>query len=156
MRPLRTLALTFALIAAAGLLFSTVGFSAAEIDRSIEIDIVDDERAAIGYESHGDAEVNKNGSTGVDLLTITNGLNSNITEVDKELSDDIDILSNEQSPSEIGPGESGTVSATVDCSGSAQTASIDIAVTVSGEDVKSELHDETRSEFTIHCVSMDD
>ena len=152
MRPLRTLALAFALIAAAGLLFSTVGFSAAEIDRSIEIDIVDDESAAIGYEAHDPAPGNETNEES--LLTVTNGLNStvdvDITEdgTTEPVEDDIGGR-----PEEIDPGEKLEVEKTIDCKGEDRHGDYHmyVNVTASGDDVVVDFQ-ETR-QVTITCSS---
>ena len=151
MRPLRTLALTFALIAAAGLLFSTVGFSAAEIDRSIEIDIVDDESAAIGYEAHDPAPGNETNEES--LLTVTNGLNST---VDVDITEDgttEPVKDNIDHSEEIDPGDKLEVEQEVHCKGENTDGEydMDVNVTASGDDVDVDFQ-ETR-QVTITCSS---
>ena len=152
MRPLRTLALTFALIAAAGLLFSTVGFSAAEIDRSIEIDIVDDQSAAIDYESHDPRPGNE--TTEESLLTVTNGLNSNVN-VTVDVSDGEPVVNNpnHEQTLELDPGEKLEVEETIDCKGEDKHGDyhMDVNVTASGDDVDVDFQ-ETR-QVTITCSS---
>ena len=152
MRPLRTLALAFALIAAAGLLFSTVGFSAAEIDRSIEIDIVDDESAAIGYESHDPSLGNE--TQDKQLLTVTNGLNSNVN-VTVDVSDGEPVVNNpnHEQTLELDPGEKLEVEQKVHCAGENKDGDyhMDVNVTASGDDVDVDFQ-ETR-QVTITCSS---
>ena len=149
MRPLRTLALTFALIAAAGLLFSTVGFSAAEIDRSIEIDIVDDESAAIGYESHDPSLGNE--TQDKQLLTVTNGLNSNVN-VTVGVSGGEQVVDNSNHEQTLDPGVELEVEETIDCKGENTDGDYDITVDIaaSGDDVDVDFQ-ETRQ--TITCTS---
>ena len=150
MRPLRTLALTFALIAAAGLLFSTVGFSAAEIDRSIEIDIVDDESAAIGYESHDPSLGNE--TQDKQLLTVTNGLNSNVN-VTVGVSGGEQVVDNSNHEQTLDPGVELEVEETIDCKGENTDGDYDITVDIaaSGDDVDVDFQ-ETR-QVTITCSS---
>lgn len=149
MRPLRTLALTFALIAAAGLLFSTVGFSAAEIDRSIEIDIVDDESAAIGYESHDPSLGNE--TQDKQLLTVTNGLNSNVNVTVGVLGGE-QVVDNSNHEQTLDPGVELEVEETIDCKGENTDGDYDITVDIaaSGDDVDVDFQ-ETRQ--TITCTS---
>ena len=151
MRPLRTLALTFALIAAAGLLFSTVGFSAAEIDRSIDIDIVDDQSAAIGYEAHDPNPGNKTEEEAL-LLTVTNGLNSNVN-VTVDVSDGGPVVNNSNhNHDQLEPGEKLKVEQEVRCEGEDRNEPYHITVNIaaSGDDVDVDFQ-ETRQ--TITCTS---
>ena len=150
MRPLRTLALTFALIAAAGLLFSTVGFSTAEIDRPIEIDIVDDESAAIGYESHDPSLGNE--TQDKQLLTVTNGLNSTV-DVTVGVSGGEQVVDNSNHEQTLDPGVELEVEETIDCKGENTDGDYDITVDIaaSGDDVDVDFQ-ETR-QVTITCSS---
>ena len=151
MRPLRTLALTFALIAAAGLLFSTVGFSAAEIDRSIDIDIVDDQSAAIGYEAHDPNPGNKTEEEAL-LLTVTNGLNSNVNVTVGVLGGE-QVVDNSNHEQTLDPGVELEVEETIDCKGENTDGDYDITVDIaaSGDDVDVDFQ-ETR-QVTITCSS---
>jgi len=61
MRALRALSLVLAFTAAVGLIFGTAGFTALEADRGVNVTVVDDEDAYLGYEA--ETETGNNSTT---------------------------------------------------------------------------------------------
>ena len=145
----RRVAIGLAVLAMALVLISTGGFSAMYADRGVHVEIVDDDRAIIGYESldpievtgtwtdAGGNETDASNAAGrvsehADLVTITNRAGAPIEHVEVssyETPDGIE-LEDISTPDSIGVGDEETISATVVCKPSAAGSPGDIAVTV--------------------------
>lgn len=112
-------------VAAALLVTSSVGVSTVALERSVEIEVVDDDDAMVGFETVNESE---NGST-VESLDVSNRAGTNLT-VDAELADgDVDV----DAPESVGAGESETISVTGECEDDAE-----LEVTVDGDGIRIE------------------
>ena len=129
--------LLITLVAVALLVTSSVAVSTIALERPLEIEVVDDDSATVGFEAH---EPTENGSA-ADILTVTN---RGETEL---IVDDVELVGTNASvattPSEIDPGTSATISADVSCG---DEFSIEISVT--GDRV---TVDRTLEDITVVC-----
>ena len=129
--------LLITLVAVALLVTSSVAVSTIALERPLEIEVVDDDSATVGFEAH---EPTENGSA-VDILTVTN---RGETEL---IVDDVELVGTNASvattPAEIDPGTSATISADVSCG---DEFSIEISVT--GDRV---TVDRTLEDITVVC-----
>lgn len=137
-------------------LLGTVGtgaFSTTEAERGVNVRVVDDEEAYVGYDP---VSVNATDGETVALVNVTNRFHTplDVTEVsvteppDGNLSLDVDSPTQ---PSEIGVGDAGEVVGTVECDGPVDEAAIGVTVTVNGTGVSATLFGE--SEYRTVSVS---
>jgi type 1 fimbria pilin len=150
MSKLKTLSLLLLLVSITGIMVGSGGFTALSADRGVSIGVENDESAYIGYESN-DLTV-KNGTT-IDLVYITNRLPDSIDVTDITIKDGDFTISELTTPTDISPGERGTIQGTVVCTPSENQA-IKLSVTVSGSDITAQLTgDTTTRNFMIMCAS---
>lgn len=158
MNLLRSASVTLAVIAAAVLMFGTVGFGSTTADRGMSVAVVDDDNAYVGYET---SDIEANASDEVSLVEITNRFGSDTAVDVVNVTIDVDgvnasgiVIEPAHLPDSIGPGESGTVTGTVEQCSLGETGTVQVTVEVEGGDVKAEiLGDPEQREFEINCVS---
>lgn len=144
--------LAVAAIAFLGTALQTGAFSAATVERPLQVDVGADEKAALGVESDLVVASERNASE-EELLRITNRFGTDVTVevvVGPEASAPPRIR-RVDSPLSIGPGESETVTATVDCSDAApgaaanpteaapRSADLDVRIDARGDGIAVEL-----------------
>ena len=115
-RPLRTLSLVLAFMAAVGLIFGTAGFTAMEADRGFAVNVTDDENAYLGYEPIAN-ETASGASTAV--VEYRNQFGSDLTEFDVDVSiadpdSDVSLVVSD-TPDHIDQGNAGQVTVTLRC-----------------------------------------
>jgi len=109
MNGLRVLSLTLAVLAAAGLVFGTAGFSAMQAERGVSIEVVSDGNAYLGYEPLT-GTVDVNGST--EVVEFHNRLNADL-DLSVEVEADGSPLTNQTAT--LGEGDEETISVAPDC-----------------------------------------
>lgn len=114
------LGIAITLVAAGLLVTSSVGVSTVALERSIEIDVVDDESAMVGFNT---TESNDNGSP-VESLEVENRAGSKLT-VDVTSESETEI----EPSAELGPGDEATISVSNDCE---DEVTLDVALTGDG------------------------
>jgi plastocyanin len=145
---MRTLSLALLLVASAGLVVGSSGFTNASADRSVSVQVVDDDHAFVGYQAH-DRTVDS-GDT-VTLVTVENRFDHDVHVTDVVIEDGDRLVTITKTPGEIGSGDSGNIRGTVACN-SDQRTDIALTVTVTGEAVTAQLFGDTETrEFTITC-----
>lgn len=139
-----------AMLAVSLLVFGGAGFSQVAAERGLQVSVVPDDEALIGYESVADETVT-DGETDA-LIEVTNRAPGDISVVDVsvdsqgtgDLSVDVDDY-----PTEISPGDSETVTAEIGCEEPTE-ATLAVTVEVSGEGLQAEIYGETRT-FELTC-----
>ena len=136
-----------AVLAVTLLVVGGAGFSQVSAERGVQIAVVDDSEAYVGYQA-GDLSV-----TGEDtetLVTVTNRLPSEIDVVDVEVAGDEELTVDLQAhPRGIDPGDQGEIRATLSCEEAVDTT-LSVTVSVAGEGVEAAIYGETRS-FAVEC-----
>lgn len=105
--------LAIVLLGAALLVTSSVAVSSVAIERSVAIEVVEDESALVGIEAH-EPTVPAENTSPVDLVTVTNHAGTSL-EVTAAESGATDSSGDVHAPDSIDPGESAAVTATVTC-----------------------------------------
>ena len=136
----------------------TGAFSSMEAERGVSVDVVDDDKAFVGYETPNDAPVS-NGDE-ITLVRVENRFNHDVSIVDVNVEERADVLGeisfyqDEKKIKEdvpiIGSGGDVEIKAPVNWNQSDEEADIEITITVEGSGVTAKLFGdmETR-EFTI-------
>ncbi|MFB6112799.1 MAG: hypothetical protein ABEJ58_01695 [Halodesulfurarchaeum sp.] len=157
MRPLRSLSYVLAVLAVLAIVMGGLGFSSVSAERGVQVAVVDDAEAFVGYQSEDVTDV-KEGET-IPLVKVTNRFETdvNVTEVVVKSGNpeqiDVDVKS---TPSNIDPGESGTIRGRVDQCEWSSSAEITATVTVKGKGIRATLFGEGETvdrEFTVTCES---
>jgi len=144
----------------------TGAFSSMEAERGVEVNVVNDERAYVGYEESDKtypADQNDDGT--LDLVTVENRFADSVTisitgveiTVNPESGEypDISEESIEFSTDSFESGESETIKGTVQCTGSSGSATVEVTVRVKGEGVSAELFGDTKTRrFKIACQDV--
>lgn len=149
MRTTRAFALTLVVLAAAGLLVSSVGFTSVAAERGVSVSVVDDDSAYIGYDS-GDMTV-ADGDR-VELVTVTNRLYGQVTVTDVDITADSMSFTDLQYPT-LGPGESGPITGQIDCE-AGTTETVQATVTLSGTGLWATIFGDSemqKREFDVTC-----
>lgn len=150
MHKFKTLSLILLLVSITGIMVGSGGFTTVSGERGASIDIVNDESAYVGYQS-SDLTV-QNGKT-IDLVIITNRAPDNIDVTDITIEDGDFTITDPTTPTDISPGENGTIRGTAVCTPS-ETQAIRLSVTVNGSDVTAQLAGDTKTRnFTLTCAS---
>lgn len=153
MTRLKTLSLALAVLAGAGLLFGTAGFSAVSADRGVSVAVVDDESAMIGYQS-SDGNV-EDGAT-VDLVTVANRYTGDIDVTNVSVDADGFEVDDVTEPTGIEPGANGTIEGTVSCA-PGENATVAVTVTAEGSDLAASLSGDTETrEFELRCAAREE
>lgn len=136
-----------ALLAVALLVVGGAGFSQVSAERGVNIAVVNDSSAFVGYETSGKTVYAGQQTT---LVTITNRLDQDIQI--QELSTEPTVFDVEDGYQDaIAPGESHAVIATPNCT-EKQTVSVIVDVAVVGEGIRAELFGDTPyREFSVTC-----
>jgi len=140
------------------LLIGSGAFSSAQADRSVNVSVVDDETAFVGYHaSDRTVPADKNDDGTVDLVTVENRFGENV----KLTIVDVDIEVSSQNSSEVdiddieGEGEtfddSAVIRGAVSCSGNGEASRVAVTVTVEASNISAQLFGDTR-EFEISCI----
>jgi hypothetical protein len=147
---MRTLSLALLLVASAGLVVGSSGFTNASADRSVSVQVVDDDRAFVGYQA--DDRTVENGEA-VALVTVENRFDHPVQVTDVEIEDGDVAISNPTKPGPIYSGDAGDIRGTVECTPGDST-DIRLTVTVTGEAVTAQLSGDTETrKFTITCAA---
>ena len=145
----------------------TGAFSSAQVERGVNVNVVEDDEAFVGYDS-GDAKEATDGET-LELVTVenrfANDVKLSVSEfvVTPESGDypDIDGLTPESSEEtgsddpetiHVGAGESETIDGTVRCDGNSGRATVEVTIRVEGGGVSAELFGDTETRrFDVVC-----
>ena len=132
----RYLLLLAALVVVIALTVNTSGVSMVATDRDVNVKIAEDQNAYIGLETF-DQSLTTGTHEDVELIIIHNRLGRELTEIDVTISGDKNVSPKLQDyPKSLGVGESGTVTATINCGGEAfDTQTWSVRITASGNDV---------------------
>ena len=109
----RALSVALAVVAAAGLIFGTGGFTAMSADRGVNVDVVDDEDAYLGYEMTTETTTVNNSSTVTAEATYRNGFDGELTLEVTVIVDGSEVNSETRT---LGPGSEEVISVTRSCS----------------------------------------
>lgn len=141
----RSHALAFALVLGATLTLAlgTGSFTTTEAARDVTIETSDSPYLGL---SSGSPTADANGSSTVDLLTVTNGFETELSSV--SVTTTHGDVSGVDHAERIAVGEETTVRADVTC-GSAGTVDVDLSVSVAGDGVSVE----TTETVTVDCVA---
>jgi hypothetical protein len=152
MNKLKTLSLLLLLVSITGIMVGSGGFTTVSADRDVSISVENDKSAYVGYQS--DKLSPENGTT-IELVTIENRLSDDINIINITIEDGNFNISNTTTPTDISPGETGTIQGTVRCTPN-ESQLIKLSVTVSGSDVTAQLAgDTTTRNFKIECTEED-
>lgn len=144
---IRTLSIVLALLAATGLLVGSMGVTSVHADRGVSVAVVDDDSAYVGYES---SDMTVADGDRVDLVTVTNRFFGPVSVTDVAVAADGVAFENLSAPS-LDSGEQAVIAGTVDCEG-ATTATVEITVTVEGQNVMATIYGDTITrEFDVTC-----
>jgi hypothetical protein len=148
MRRTQRLALLLAFAAALSLTFGTAGFSAAQMDRNLSVNVVPDEKAYVGYHS---ADQTVQSGESVHLVTVTNRLTQSIEVTDVAIDSPTVEFSDVSKPT-LEPGEQGAVEGTATCAaGTSETVAV--TITVVGADLRATIFGDTATRtFELTCV----
>jgi hypothetical protein len=147
---MRTLSLALLLVASAGLVVGSSGFTNASADRSVSVQVVDDDHAFVGYDHQAHDQTVESGDE-VTLVTVENRFDHDVHVTDVVIEDGDGLVTITKTPGDIGSGDSGNIRGTVECD-SDQSTDIALTVTVTGEAVTAQLFGDTETrEFTITC-----
>ncbi|MDY7082682.1 MAG: hypothetical protein SXQ77_09815 [Halobacteria archaeon] len=123
----------------------TTAFSSTAADRGVNVDVVKDSDAYLGITA-GDLDVESGDET--PLLTLENQFTTNLDSVSVETVDDGALdLSVKYAPDELGIGNSGQVTAEVECS-SKTTEEVELLIEASGDTVSVEK----RKQLEVECT----
>ncbi|WP_152418288.1 hypothetical protein [Halorubrum aidingense] len=140
----------------------TGAFSSMEADRGVEVNVVSDDEAFVGYRARDRiVPTDENGDGMIDLVTVENrfpeNVNLKITDVDANVSPKNDGDSSptveivEEKRDEFGTGDTDVILGEVDCAGGGGTSQVEITVTVEATGVVAKLFGDTR-EFDVSCI----
>lgn len=144
---IRTLSIALALLAATGLLVSSMGMMSVAADRGVSVAVVDDDAAYVGYQT---ADLTVTDGERVDLVTVTNRFYGPVSVTNVSVDAEGVSFESLSTPS-LGVGEEGVIGGTVVCDGTT-TTSVEITVTVEGENVMATIYGDTITrEFDVTC-----
>lgn len=153
MRGLKVVSVVLAFAAASSLVFGVAGFSAISGDRGIDVSVVPDAEAYVGYNAT-DHDV-EDGEE-ITLVTVENRLpmppeatlDVSVQAIEIVAGDEIGF-ENVTTPHSLAPGETGEITATVNCTGGAN-ATVAVTVNATGDGVATTLNGTTRT-FEVRC-----
>ncbi|MBB6646628.1 hypothetical protein [Halobellus ruber] len=130
----------------------TGAFSSASAERDVAVNVVDDEKAYVGYEEADKtipADLRNDGT--VHLVTITNRFSRPISIVNVEIGDSADKLTDvSYDDSSFEPGERAEITGEVEGLDHGESVEVEITVTVQGTGVTAQLFGDTETRrFTI-------
>ena len=122
----------------------TGAFSSVEAERNVEVDVVSDNEAFVGYKTLNDGtDVKKDDH--ITLVRITNRFGDDISIVDVQVDEGGDMLSDISYNGTIESGEQKDIKAHIGDISPGETVDIEITVTVEGSDVTAELFGDTQT-----------
>ena len=137
-------------VACTGLVFGSFGFTNASVERGVSVQVTNDDHAFVGYQS-SDLTV-EDGET-IDLVTVENRFSHSVDVTDITIDDGTFTISSPTQPTNIHPGENGTVRGTVGCTPN-ETQKIGLAVTLKGSGVTAQIFGDTETrDFTLTCAA---
>jgi hypothetical protein len=146
----KVLSLLLLVVASSVFVLGSSGFTGVSTDRSISLQVVNDERAYVGY--HATDQAVQDGQT-IDLVTVTNRFSSGVNITDVTVEDGEFRITDLTKPANIPPGESGTVRGLVECTPD-EIQAINVSVTVEGNDFTSQLAGDTITRnFAVSCAT---
>lgn len=122
----RALSVTLAVVAAAGLIFGTGGFTAMSADRGVDVNVADDENAYLGYELTTETTTVNNSSTVTAEATYRNGFDGELTLEVTVIVDGSEVNSETKI---LSPGSEEVIGVTRSCS---PGETVDVAFEASG------------------------
>ncbi|SEW18110.1 hypothetical protein [Halobacterium jilantaiense] len=153
MRKLRAASVALLVVASAGLVFGSMGFSSVAADRGVSVAVADDDNALVGYHTEDLEKVEDGRFT---LVAVENQLASdaNVTDVTVGTNDDAVEVNNVSEPF-VGTGQTSKVRADVDCQPGG-SATLTVSVTVEAEGVTAEISGDTATRtFDVTCEDME-
>jgi hypothetical protein len=136
-----------AVLAVSLLVVGGAGFSQVSAERGVEIAVVNDSEAYVGYQAEDHSVTGEDTKT---LVTVTNRLPSEIDVVDVQVAGDEELAVDlEEYPRGIDPGDEGHIRAGLSCDEAVDTT-LSVTVSVAGEGVEANIYGETRS-FDVEC-----
>lgn len=158
MRRRRFLMLSCALAAVVGLAVGSGGFTSAEADRGVGVDVVGDEHAymALDYPDHQlDRDGAVNETVTIPVVTVTNQFTEAVTvTVDYTVSGPAGATATGDSgPTDLGVGETTAVSTTVMCPADAgeYAVSVEFGATADGAENFAETSEPRTVDYLVHC-----
>ncbi|WP_439027431.1 hypothetical protein [Haloarchaeobius sp. DT45] len=154
MTRLRRVSLVLALAAAVALTSGTTGFSAVEADRSVQVSVVGDDEALVGYATPESLAV-EDGDR-VTLLEVENRLGAPLHHVAVEVATGGGVtVAVDSRPGAVGVGQVRRVTAEVTCE-EAASATVVVDVEVESHDLAAAIEgDEAERSFTVDCEPGD-
>lgn len=130
---------------------ATGGFSTTVADRDMTVSVVEDENAYVGYNSP--SALNVSNGDQMTLVTVSARLDTAIdvtdVSVDSPTNLTVDIG---PYPTDIGPGDSGAITASISCSSNVTAKPLRVTITVSGSDVSATVFGGTETRrMTVDC-----
>ena len=148
MNKAKALSLLLLIVAGTGLVFASFGFTSVSVERGLSVQVVNDERAYVGYQS-SDLTVRDGETAG--LVTVKNRLTHTIDIVDVTIEGRSLTIRNLTTPTNISPGEGKAIRGTVECTPNVtQEAELTVTLRGSGVDMRIFGDSETR-EFSLTC-----
>jgi hypothetical protein len=162
---LRRLSIVLLLASAIVLVVGSAGFSTITADRGVNVNVVSDDHAYVGYDTEPitlRTDVNGSAVAQRELVTVTNrfgGYENKLEVVDVEY----DVTGHAVSitdgsivtPEPIDPGERGSIDGEVRCHGT-EPATVSVTISVEATDVSAELAGDTETrEFEVNCLPQD-
>jgi len=136
----------------------TGAFSSMEAERGVEVNVVNDESAYVGYKEWDKtipADLRDDGT--VHLVTVTNRFRNGISIVDVEIDDGTDVLTDVwYDDSSVGTGKEAEITGRVEGLSPDESVEVEVTVTVEGAGVTAQLFGDTETRrFTIERVDQD-
>jgi len=149
MNKIKASALVLLLLTGSGVMFGSSGFTGVSADRSVSVEVANDNHAFVGYQS-ADRTVQDN--TTIALVTVENRFSNSVDVSNVTIKKGGSIIRNLRIPTDIPSGDSDTVQATVYCT-SNTTQEIELTVTVTRGSVTAQLSGDTETrDFNITCT----
>jgi len=136
----------------------TGAFSSMEAERGVEVNVVNDESAYVGYKEWDKtipADLRDDGT--VHLVTVTNRFRNGISIVGVEIDDGTDMLTDvSYDDSSFGTGEKAEITGRVEGLAPDESVEVEVTVTVEGAAVTAQLFGDTETRrFTIERADQD-
>lgn len=122
------LGIAITLVAAALLVTASAGVSTVALERSVEVEVVDDDSAIVGFETNESV----GNESPADALDVTNRAATTL-EIDADAGSGSDSAVDVDAPEDVGPGETVTISVTGECDGD-----VELEVALVGDGIRIE------------------
>lgn len=150
MNKTKILSAVLMLVACTGLILGSFGFTSASADRSVSVQVVSDDYAFVGYQS---SDLTAEDGETIDLVTVENRFSHSVDVTDITIEDGTFMISSPTQPTNIHPGENGTIRGTVECTPN-ETQKIGLTVTLKGSGVTAQIFGDTETrDFTLTCAA---